>query len=132
MVPYVIHVKRLHTQCMREYRWEFVVWLQLSILHPKKPQNWENLVISSLFKWHKFTSYPSHSAIYCVYWSKIANLSWNFIKYNNSFFKDFDFDSSYPHVPMWNVDWMKKITEWARRCQIFVFSTKSGQNHPDP
>ena len=36
-------------------------------------QNWENLVISGLFKWHKFTSYPSHSAIYCVYWSKITN-----------------------------------------------------------
>ena len=37
--PYVIHVKRLlrvHTQCpKREYCWEFVVWLQLSILHPK-------------------------------------------------------------------------------------------------
>ena len=37
--PYVIHVKRLlrvHTQCpKREYRWESVVWLQLSILHPK-------------------------------------------------------------------------------------------------
>ena len=36
--PYVIHVKRLlrvHTQCLkREYCWEFVVWLQLSILHP--------------------------------------------------------------------------------------------------
>ena len=36
--PYVILVKRLlrvHTQCLkREYRWEFVVWLQLSILHP--------------------------------------------------------------------------------------------------
>ena len=43
-------------------------------------QNWENLVISGLFKWHKFTSYPSHSAIYCVYWSKITNLSWNIIK----------------------------------------------------
>jgi hypothetical protein len=40
-------------------------------------QNWENLVISGLFKWHKFTSYPSHSAIY---WSKITNLSWNIIK----------------------------------------------------
>ena len=40
-------------------------------------QNWENLVISGLFKWHKFTSYPSHLAIYCVYRSKIANLSWN-------------------------------------------------------
>ena len=39
-------------------------------------QNWENLVISGLFKWHKFTSYPSHSAIYCVYWSKIMNISY--------------------------------------------------------
>ena len=62
-------------------------------------QNWENLVISGLFKWHKFTSYPSHSAIYCVYWAKITNLSWNIIKWY--FFKDFDFDSSYPHEPMW-------------------------------
>ena len=62
-------------------------------------QNWENLVISGLFKWHKFTSYPSHSAIYCVYWAKITNLSWNIIKWY--FFKDFDFDSLYPHEPMW-------------------------------
>ena len=43
-------------------------------------QNWENLVISGLFKWHKFTLYPSHLAIYCVYWSKVTNLSWNIIK----------------------------------------------------
>ena len=48
--------------------------------YTQKTQNWENLVISGLFKWHKFTSYPSHSAIYCVYWSKITNLSWNIIK----------------------------------------------------
>ena len=48
--------------------------------YTKKTQNWENVVISSLFKWHKFTSYPSHLAIYCVYRSKIANLSWNNIK----------------------------------------------------
>ena len=41
--------------------------------YTQKTQNWENLVISGLFKWHKFTSYPSHSAIYCVYWSKITN-----------------------------------------------------------
>ena len=48
-------------------------------LNIQKTQNWENLVISGLFKWHKFTSYPSHSAIYCVYLSKITNLSWNII-----------------------------------------------------
>ena len=48
--------------------------------YTQKTQNWENLVISDLFKWHKFTSYPSKSAIYCVYWSKITNLSWNIIK----------------------------------------------------
>ena len=45
--------------------------------YTQKTQNWENLVISGLFQWHKFTLY---SAIYCFYWSKITNLSWNFIK----------------------------------------------------
>ena len=49
--------------------------------HTQKTQNWENLVILGLFKWHKFTSYPSHSARYCVYWSKITNLGWKIIKY---------------------------------------------------
>ena len=75
--PYVIHVKRplrVHTyfskgNIVRNF------WFGYNCqFYTQKTQNWENLVISGLFKGHKFTSYPSHSAIYCVYWSKITNL----------------------------------------------------------
>ena len=54
------YVRRLPRE--REYRWEFLVWLQLSILYPKNTKLGKSGNFRSL-KWHKFTSYPSHSAI---------------------------------------------------------------------
>ena len=54
---------------------KYMTWCQPYVIHVKRLLR-VHLVISGLFKWHKFTSYPSHSAIYCVYWSKIMNISY--------------------------------------------------------
>ena len=67
-----------------------MVCLQSSILNPKNT-NW---VFSGTLKLPKVTSNISHSAIYCVYWPKITNSSWNSI--NLEVFND----SLYPHEPL--------------------------------
>ena len=97
-----MYVKRLlwvHTICHKEeYWWEFMVCLQSSNLHLKNTKL-AKFGIFSCLTLLKVTLYLSKSAIYCVYWYKTANLCQNSIEY--WLFKDFEFDSLYPRVPLW-------------------------------
>ena len=97
-----MYVKRLlwvHTICHKEeYWWEFVVCLQSSILHLKNTKSAKFVIFRLLdIALSHFISIKIRN-ILCLL-IKTANSCQNSIEY--WLFKDFDFDSLYPLVPLW-------------------------------